>query len=160
MEELNIKTLLDYQLELSERLASVKLTDEKRKLLLAELSRVEEIINRFLQTMATFDKTDAEREKAEIERAVKELEIEKKIELEHRKLDVELEQARLVDAQKRSERRYGIVSDVLKIGGTVIGTFLGVGGSLIAVDKVLRAEDNDMLIISKAFQFIPKIFKI
>ena len=123
--ELNLEQLLKRHEEIQKKLNEENLSVEARTLLLGELKTISEIIDNYNKTV-----------------------------VEDRKIDADLLKAEQDAQTKKKAETYGLIGNVVKGVCTLGAAVVGAVASIVSVARILHAEENDTLCISKALQFV------
>lgn len=134
MDELNIGAMIELQERLTKKLLSPAITGEERKQTISELKVVSEAIDNYMKTANEQDQICVDRER---------------IDADIRKSEIE------ADTKERESKR-GLLGNFIKGACQLGSSLIGGAATVFTVVKIVGAENDDRLVLSKALSFIPK----
>lgn len=134
MDELNIGAMIELQERLTKKLLSPAITGEERKQTLGELKVISETIDNYMKTANEQDRVCVERER----------------------IDADIRRSEIEATVKNRDSKRGLVGNFVKGFCQMGSSLIGAGATVFTVVKIVGAENDDRLVLSKALSFIPK----
>lgn len=134
MDELNIGAMIELQERLTKKLLSPAITAEDRKQTLSELKVVSEAIDNYMKTANEMDQICVDRER----------------------IDADIRKSEIDAEAKDREGKRGLLGNIIKGVCQLGSSLIGGAATVFTVVKIVGAENDDRLVISKALSFIPK----